>query len=298
MHRILEGRASEEDTLDISLDAMASFFKATLEPFTGLSIATEPLISAARVVIGDGRTQDGTLVRAPGTPLGDTGLAVAHAFWDSLEPGTVTALIRAFEAATEKPMEPTKLPRDMRSELESSLMGMRWTRLRPVEGLTFAVSDYNRELRGMTSMTPKLTDTPQDVLERYRRINEAHYDSQQRLYRKVDTYRVLGMPHAEIYNILEEEGLSEDSIDYLMAGKYRPPIDLNNLMMNTFDKIFTEERRDIDAYTMTWRQLERELARESAAMTGVSLDTFAEEANQSINPHREEAIEVLRTGRR
>lgn len=299
LHEIMEGKLSEQAVDEMLRDAVWAFSKAALSPFLEESIASKPFLSLGRAFIVDGRGVSGQVIYQPGMSYPDTGMAIAKTIAEAFVPGSLTALDRMVEAELEAPREPLGLPRDRLSELENNLSGMRWQPLRIPETLAFAVGDFISQRNKTLKLAPGYADSPQKILERYRRINKEYYDIQARLYKKADAARALGMDLSEIYSIFEKEGLSGEETRWLLSGMYRPPIDLQDTMFKSFEKVFNEKRRDSRGFSMTWEKLQEELARDNAAMRGVSLETFAEEENQHRDmDSREDAIEILKQGRR
>ena len=281
-----EGAVSEEQVTDVLATGAHRMFNDFLSPFTGEAIAFEPVRMAL----------SGELTPERGETTVDYGKKVLDALWGVVEPGSLSAVRRFNEAAQGKRQEPVGSPRDMAAEIDVNTTGLRWTPIRPVENVIFAASGYSADKRDVVSLQPDYDTTPKRVLDTYRRANEAHYDLQAELHRKVRAAADLGMPVTEILQILQKEsGLTEDESESIMFGRYYPPVDLVDLVQNNFTKAFVDDGKDKGRFTMGWLELQQQLARDHMQMAGASLLSFSEDENKG-RPRG--GVEILRSGGR
>jgi len=220
---LMEGTATEEAFGDSLADSVASFGKEVLAPYLSESILTEALIESTRLVI----TQQDTIGQDLTIP--ETIWLTGETMLEAFTPGAVTSFKRLDDAVKNKPQEPTGTTRDLSSETDVNMSGLRWTPVRPVDNVEFASSDFGRSVRSIPRLNPSFTDTPEIILEKYRVNLEAHYNAQAILSRKVNASITLGMPQDEVQRILSKD-LNVDMATNIILGTFTPPSDATRVV--------------------------------------------------------------------
>lgn len=280
------GRMQDFNEHEQIADGLIAGLKNLAEPF-GASIAAEPLFSAVRVALVDGKTLSGKRIEDIGDVIGEV--------FDAIEPGTLTALDRFYESVEGKPQFPDGEPRNPYIELDANISALRWEEIDPIKALSFEVTDFNRAMNEGIQLRSNFEVMPQELVETYRKFNAKAYEAQAKLYRMVKAAKALGVDGVEIIQQLKEEGVQPDLAENLYNGRFSSPRDARRTIEGYLDDYMNEHRVDREYFTMTWDEAQRQIARDSMAMEGVSLETLLPEENR---PSKEDGLSILRDYRR
>ena len=292
---IADGTMQEDAFDNILLNAAESWTSAFFQPFLSESIITKPIANSVAAVLNEGKGLRGETIYEPGMDLSTVGFNIGSMFWEAVEPGTVTALRRLDEAAKLKPQIPAGAPRDLELEKRANTTGMRWNEIKPLESVQFAARDFSFGRNAVLEMRATYQDTPQDILDRFKAVSRQNYLLQKELYEIVEATETLGTPGTQILQQMQKERLTMTERQSIFAGNYIPPVDAVETISQSLDKVFGKSRPDRSDYTMSWGELQSEMARLNMQMRGISLRSFSEDLEE--NEGKLEGINLLREGK-
>lgn len=252
---IQDGRLRGEQLDQILGDAIFEGSKALLAPYIEESIFTKAVADVGIAFASDsGRTPEGKQLFTPGLPKTEKAVNAFEHLALAFEPGSIKSLRDLAGAALEVPNKNTGQPKDLRAELFTNLTGIRFTEMRPEDALMYSVKDYNYKSQNIVRPQAKYGMEASDVETRYDQRQRQLYEYQQDLYAKYAAAEQL-MGRGAAIKVLLDSGLSENQVGFLVANIFRPEQPSETLMLDMFEKLPEEEKRNnADAISSMWRR--------------------------------------------
>lgn len=243
--RIESGELRGEELETYLFNAGVTGIKKILAPYVGESMVTESFREITVAAGGDGRTSKGVPVFVKGMTAGEQlqtvfNLAVTPFLPGSftsiagdLSPGDDSGLINAF---FETENRVTGKPRSLGAELVTNLTGARFTEFDPATLFMYKVKEYNRLTGDIISSAPDHAMKANTAYDKQIRRQEALYELQQDLYEAAMATETL-IGRKETMKILRENNFSFNSIDFLLAGKFKPQKYTGEKMLDLIGKV-------------------------------------------------------------
>jgi hypothetical protein len=207
-------------------------FKKFAEPFASEAMATERLLD---VTTRQGKTQTGAEIWEDGELAGDKlAKGLTHVV-GAFIPGIVDQFLtvkggeltegRVTRSLTGMPSKQGD-PYTVAEEAGTMLTGLRPMKLNIGRTLGYAGGEYSALRSSAVQIFTKVADdndaTVEDITKAYVQANEARRRQQANLKTQIDAALAAGMSRSDIYQALENTGVSRKEIGLIMRNKYVP----------------------------------------------------------------------------
>lgn len=221
--RVYKGELKGDD-LDVVLgESIINATEALMAPYIEESMLTKAL-DDVRVAwnSSDGRTSDGKLIFDVNKSKSEQAWEAASILIDSFVPGSINSIEKLAEAYNEKPNPTTGNPKSFGAELTTNLTGVKFTEFNVEEALTYAVKNYNFEVRNIPYNKIKYDKTVSDVVDTYVARQENIYKLQQDLYLKINAASTLMKDDGAVLQILMDSGVDKKAAAIMQQGIFMP----------------------------------------------------------------------------
>jgi len=290
MESVSSGNADNKAIEEMIIQSGAAFASAMLKPYVSEAIVTEAFIEAITGFTSEsGVSRAGTPFNSPGMDWVDSLDVVLETFWDTVEPGVITAATKLYDE--NKNMYQEYSGKETNPGLvAANLIGLTWRELDLEEHIGFKANDYQKTVDATVNLPITYQSTPEDIVDSYDKINRDRYRYQQDLSKQVEASLSLGLTVFQVRAMLKDRGLSEDDIWAVTTGQYNPLPISDETTTRIHEEVYAEGR----AHNMTRQELNSELSRMRTKLQGNSLYRFEDvEANIPADP---EAEAMLREG--
>ena len=224
LDRIIDGELKGEQLDDYLLKAAGNGMKTITTPFLSQSISTKAIMNVLTALNSpEGKTFEGKVLLPPSMSTGDKITTVVGQIVESVEPGTVTSLLKLNDYVdTYTGEEIEKLGPVNKQALIANMTGIKFTDHNPDTALKFAVSDYNKKMRYNIKPVFKVgEDSSISILENYIARQSKNYEYQQELFEKVNAYSAI-YGRFSVLDKLKEIGMSRPAALEMMEGRFKP----------------------------------------------------------------------------
>jgi len=262
MNEIGAGEATEQSLMNALGKGSTEAIIELLQPFASESIFTEALIdSTFRRGIGLGGRR---VWQEEDDPFVKIGKGIAH-ISKSLTPGSIAQFKRLGQSAAGK-SDKYGQTFDLKDELPG-LFGFRSIQSNPERGLIYMTTRFTKGLDNAESLftAPLLRGgrvDAKDIVNRYAYSEGRRFAVLKEMYQNIEAARKLGVSESVIRNKVKRKGLSKDTFNELIKGRYSPKrpsdffvgrINQINRDLNEKEKVnlpnpYTEARPEINQF--------------------------------------------------
>jgi hypothetical protein len=262
MNEIGAGEATEQSLMNALGKGSTEAVIELLQPFASESIFTEALIdSTFRRGIGLGGRR---VWQEEDDPFVKIGKGIAH-ISKSLTPGSIAQFKRLGQSAAGK-SDKYGQTFDLKDELPG-LFGFRSIQSNPERGLIYMTTRFTKGLDNAESLftAPLLRGgrvDAKDIVNRYAYSEGRRFAVLKEMYQNIEAARKLGVSESVIRNKVKRKGLSKDTFNELIKGRYSPKrpsdffvgrINQINRDLNEKEKVnlpnpYTEARPEINQF--------------------------------------------------
>ena len=224
LDRIIDGELKGEQLDDYLLKAAGNGMLTITTPFLSQSISTKATINVLTALNSpEGKTFEGKVLLPPSMSTGDKISTVVGQIVESVEPGTVTSLLKLNDYVdTYTGEEIEKLGPVNKQALIANMTGIKFTDHNPETALKFAVSDYNKKMRYNIKPIFRVgEDSSLSILENYVARQSKNYEYQQELFEKVNAYSAI-YGRFSVLDKLKDIGMSRPAALEIMEGRFKP----------------------------------------------------------------------------
>ena len=191
------------------------------EPFLGEEILAGSMLDVAR-----NSTETGGQVYNPQSDWVSIATDIGQHIGESFTPGTVSSVNR-IQKGLRGVVEPYGRTYDPKLEALATFTGTRINSLNVSQGLAFRARDYNRENRNATQILTEVlknqgTVSANQLTEAYGDMESSRREIFDNMVRAASAARSLGKSEREVFKILKNNRLSEQTARDVIRGIYRP----------------------------------------------------------------------------